>query len=283
MRLTQAAVARKAGLSVPTVRQLERGRGNLQSWQKALDAIGLELAGRNLPPGPTLGKQIAALRKRKRLSQRKLASIVQITHATVVSLELHGKGRVDVLDRVLTVLGAGAYLAEYGTAKPFFTHAGNSSTDDRWETPQGLLRKLYTVFGTFDLDPCSPTANKRTAPVRARVRYTPDDDGLSLSWFGNVFLNPPYGRQLGDWVAKAHAEAEQGNAQTVIALVPARTDTRYWHEHVAGKAAVFFLRGRLSFGKLKQSAPFPSALVVWGAAKSTLSALQQVLPDAWLS
>ena len=67
-RLTQAAVAHKAGLSVPTVRKLERGHGNLQSWHRALDAIGLELAGRNLPPGPTFGKQIAALRKRKRLS-----------------------------------------------------------------------------------------------------------------------------------------------------------------------------------------------------------------------
>ena len=114
------------------------------------------------------------------------------------------------------------------------SQAGDYSVPPGWRTP------CLLGSSTFDLAPCSPTANKRTAPVRARVRYTPDDDGLSLSWFGNVFLNPPYGRQLGDWVAKAHAEAEQGNAQTVIALVPARTDTRYWHEHIAGKASVFF-------------------------------------------
>ncbi len=107
------------------------------------------------------------------------------------------------------------------------------------------------------------------------------DDGLSLPWHGAVFVNPPYGRGLGAWVAKAKAEVLSGNARTVVALIPARTDTRYWHEHVAGVATVFFLRGRLRFGTAGAAAPFPSAIVLWGAADRQVAALEQSLADAW--
>ena len=83
------------------------------------------------------------------------------------------------------------------------------------------------------------------------------------------------------WVEKARSEVTAGHAKTVVALLPARPDTAYWHENVAGHAAVYFLRGRLRFGDGKQSAPFPSALVVWGASTETLNALGAALPEAW--
>ena len=102
--------------------------------------------------------------------------------------------------------------------------------------------------------------------MRARVHLTAEDDGLSVAWHGTVFVNPPYGRGLAAWVAKARREVEEGRARTVVALLPARPDTAYWHEHVAGRAVVYFLRGRLRFGDGGQSAPFPSALAVWGAS-----------------
>jgi len=84
-------------------------------------------------------------------------------------------------------------------------------------------------------------------------------------------------------VAKARSEVEQKIAKVVVALIPARTDTHYWHEHVAGKADVYFLRGRLCFGTngQKQSAPFPSALVIWGADTSMVEKLDAAFPDAW--
>lgn len=116
--------------------------------------------------------------------------------------------------------------------------------------------------------------------MRARVHFTPEDDGLSLSWNGTVFVNPPYGRELPKWVHKARTEAEQGSATTVAALVPARTDTAWWHDHVTGHADVFLLRGRLRFGDGKQSAPFPSALCVWGATDKTRAQLKAVFPSA---
>ena len=102
-----------------------------------------------------------------------------------------------------------------------------------------------------------------------------------MAWHGTVFVNPPYGRGLAAWVAKARREVEEGRAKTVVALLPARPDTAYWHDHVAGRAAVYFLRGRLRFGDGEQGAPFPSALAVWGAGPETLSALDAALLGAW--
>ena len=98
-----------------------------------------------------------------------------------------------------------------------------------------------------------------------------------------MFVNPPYGRALSSWVAKAHREVQEGRARTVVALLPARPDTSYWHAHVAGHAVVYFLRGRLRFGDGDQSAPFPSALAVWGSDPGTLMALTAALPGAWLA
>jgi len=281
-RLTQLALAAKADISVPTLRFLENGRGNLTSWQKVLSALSLVVEGRNLPPGPALGQRVAALRKRRQLSQRALASLARTTQPTIIALEIRNQGRLTVLDSVLSILGSGHYLAAPGTPKPFFTHAGNSSTSMNWQTPTEILEALYEAFGAIDLDPCSPSANRDTAPVKARVHYTAADDGLSLPWHGTAFINPPYGRGLAAWVAKAKAEVLCGNARTVVALIPARTDTRYWHEHVAGSATVFFLRGRLRFGTADAAAPFPSALAIWGAAAHQVAALEKSLPDAWV-
>jgi transcriptional regulator with XRE-family HTH domain len=231
-----------AGLAERTLRQLERGRGNLDSWRAALGQLGLELAGRILPPGDTLGERLAALRRRRRLGQRELADLVGVSQASIVALEGQGGGRLDTLERVLETLGAGASLAPRGQGRAFYTHAGNASVSHAWETPGELLAALQAVFGRFDLDPCAP---RRSRPrVRAKVHLTAADDGLTAPWRGVVFVNPPYGRGLARWVAKARGEFGRGHARTVVALLPARPDTAYRHEHVAGKAVVYFLRGR---------------------------------------
>lgn len=94
------------------------------------------------------------------------------------------------------------------------------------------------------------------------MRFTIDDDALSLPWFGRVFVNPPYGRDLGAWTTKGRSEFETGSVETIVALVPVRTDTNWWHIDVISPATVLFLKVRLRFGDGKQSAPFPSALVV---------------------
>ncbi len=281
-RLTQERLAQKSGLSVPTVRHLERGLGNLSSFRKLLVALDLKLDGKNLSPGETHGAQVAMLRKRRKITQREISRLLHVTPQTIVSLEKYNTGRLDVFERALTILGSGVYLGRNGTKKNFYTHAGNASVNHDWHTPHEFLERLYTVFGEFDLDPCSPTRKKNAAPVKAKVRYTVEDDGLGLPWFGTVFLNPPYGRTLGHWTMKAKEEVAKGNAKIVVALLPARTDTSYWHRDIARSAHVFFLQGRLRFGEGRQAAPFPSALVAWGAASQEISALEEVLLNAWL-
>jgi phage N-6-adenine-methyltransferase len=129
-----------------------------------------------------------------------------------------------------------------------------SSADSTWETPQTVFDALDAEFG-FDLDAC---ATPETA--KCEQFFTEADDALLQDWRGVVFCNPPYGRDIGRWMRKAYLSALEG--ATVVCLVPSRTDTRWWHEF-AMRREVRFLRGRLKFGGARNSAPFPSAVVVF--------------------
>ena len=133
------------------------------------------------------------------------------------------------------------------------------SLSNEWTTPQALYDELNAEFG-FTLDPCSTHEN-----AKCEKYYTVDDDGLSKSWAGEtVFMNPPYGRQIGAWIKKAYDEAH-GDA-TVVCLIPARTDTKAWHKYIFPTTAeVRFLPGRVRFGDGRNAAPFPSAIVIFRA------------------
>ena len=181
-RITQAELAAGTGLSVPTIRLLEVGGGNLDSWQKVLDHLDLELTGRNLPGGSTLGQRLARLRRHRGMSQRELAALIKVSQPTLIALERRGQGRLATLERVLVALGAGTQLGRRGESRGFFTGAGNSSMSQAWETPPELLEALSTVFGRFDLDPCAP--RKTRTRVKARSHFTAEDDGLTLPWHG---------------------------------------------------------------------------------------------------
>jgi len=130
-----------------------------------------------------------------------------------------------------------------------------SSQTDLWETPQDLFDKLDAEFG-FTLDVCALPEN-----AKCRRYFTPEEDGLRQKWTGTCWMNPPYGRQIGLWVRKAFEAAQEG--ATVVCLLPARTDTRWWHEYVMRAAEIRFLRGRLRFGGARNPAPFPSVVVVF--------------------
>lgn len=130
-----------------------------------------------------------------------------------------------------------------------------SSASDEWPTPQDFFDKVSDEFGGFDLDPCCTSES-----AKAPKFFTKEDDGLSQVWRGKVWMNPPYGRTIGHWMAKAFRSFKAG--ATVVCLVPARTDTAWWHDY-AMKGDIRFIRGRLKFGGHKNSAPFPSALIVF--------------------
>lgn len=149
-----------------------------------------------------------------------------------------------------------------------------SSESNEWSTPQSFYDRLNKEFN-FTLDPCSDGKNNKCDKF-----YTIEDDGLTQDWGGEtVFMNPPYGRAIKDWVAKARSESEKGGT-TVVALIPSRTDTRYWHDHIFGVAdEIRFIKGRLKFGDGRNSAPFPSAVIVWGGVKKGVNTMESYIKE----
>jgi site-specific DNA-methyltransferase (adenine-specific) len=129
-----------------------------------------------------------------------------------------------------------------------------SSLSPEWATPQGVFDLLDRLY-QFDLDACATPENAKCARF-----FTAAQDALQQPWTGRVFLNPPYGRVLPRWLRKAYQSAQAG--ATVVCLIPARTDTAWWHDYVS-QGQVFFIRGRLRFGAGMGPAPFPSAVVVF--------------------
>lgn len=132
-----------------------------------------------------------------------------------------------------------------------------SSAFMAWRTPRGVFDELDSEFG-FTVDGCSTDEN-----ALLERHWTERDEPLLRSWEGErVFINPPYGRQISRWMEKAWTEAPHA---LVVALVPSRTDSAWWHDYVMPASEIRFLRGRLRFGggHGENSAPFPSCVVVW--------------------
>ena len=130
-----------------------------------------------------------------------------------------------------------------------------SSKTDLWATPQDFFDKYDAIYG-FELDVCANADN-----AKCKRYFSQEDNGLIQEWQGVCWMNPPYGRVIKDWVKKAYESALNG--ATVVCLLPARTDTAWWHDYCV-KGSIEFIRGRLKFGGSKNSAPFPSAVVVFG-------------------
>jgi phage N-6-adenine-methyltransferase len=118
-----------------------------------------------------------------------------------------------------------------------------------WETPQDLFDELDKEFH-FILDVCATQEN-------AKCKFFLSENGLELPWREKNWMNPPYGREIGKWIKKASE-----NPMTVC-LLPARTDTKWFHDYILDKAEIRFIKGRLKFGGSKNSAPFPSMIVIF--------------------
>jgi len=154
--------------------------------------------------------------------------------------------------------------SELASRSPRSLRVHFSSATDEWPTPRWLFDALNAEF-VFTLDPCATSQNAKCA-----CHFTKTEDGLAQDWSDHtVFMNPPYGRAIGSWMKKAYGAARQG--ATVVCLVPARTDTTWWHRH-AMKGEIRLLRGRLKFEGAAHSAPFPSAIVVFRSSAHAIRA-----------
>lgn len=129
-----------------------------------------------------------------------------------------------------------------------------------WETPQALFDALDAEFG-FTCDVCATAGNAKLPTF-----FSPEDDGLTQEWAGTCWMNPPYGRTISLWMEKAWREWRRG--VTVVCLVPARTDTAWWHDYAMKATEIRYIRGRLRFVGGRSNAPFPSAVVIFRAAQS---------------
>jgi len=137
-----------------------------------------------------------------------------------------------------------------------------SYNKDEYITPKPLFDELNKEFN-FTTDPCTTKDN----PLKTAVFYTKEDDGLSKPWVGNVFINPPYGKDIIDWIVAAHSYKHG----IVVMLLPARTDTKWFHDYVYDQPniEIRFIRGRLKFGGASKpnTAPFPSMIVIFRGNK----------------
>ena len=131
-----------------------------------------------------------------------------------------------------------------------------SRQSDEWETPKDVFEGLNAEFH-FTLDPC---ATEQTA--KCEKYYTAEQDGLKYSWGGQrVFCNPPYSK-IRLWVQKCYQESLKPNT-VVVMLIPARTDTRYFHDYIYHRAEIRFIKGRIKFSNAKWNAPFPAMIVIF--------------------
>lgn len=148
-------------------------------------------------------------------------------------------------------------------------HYSSERTD--WATPPEIFQPINQVFN-FTLDVCATAENTTCTKF-----FSPENDGLTQSWAGEIcWMNPPYGTAIGGWVQKAAEEAVKG--ATVVALLPARTDTKWWHSYVMKAEAIWLVKGRIRFVGAKASAPFPSAVALFNSANAGQPELRQWNP-----
>lgn len=143
-----------------------------------------------------------------------------------------------------------------------------SSNRQDWATPPTFLEFLKEKWGWVpSLDVAASAEN-----TKALFYFNEEDDGLSRVWRGNVWMNPPFGREIPKWIDKCISENAKGNTDSIVALVPARTETQWAHRAFRSCSAVFFIKGRLDFRIEKftkaKAAPFPSMLLIWGESEN---------------
>lgn len=228
-------------------------RRHLNETQRAVVASKIA----NMPLGGAIYR--SANLQTDKVSQSEAADMLNVSPRTVASVKAVERAAPDLLPKLESgEMSAHEATKEVQNRKAIDNPALYSSDTDEWYTPQAITNKVVQVLGEIDLDPCSNSG--KTIP--AFIHYTKQDDGLARDWAGRVYMNPPYGREIADWVEKLCEEYESGRVSAAIALVPSRTDTEWFRRFAEYPRC--FIWGRLKFGGGDNSAPFPSMAVYLG-------------------
>ena len=234
----------------------------------------------HMPRAGTLAEQLKLQRERKSGSLNDLAQTTGMSRMTLRSLEAGG-GSLACLDRYISTLAPAARLKEPPRAS--WNRSISRRGDDQF-TPPEFIEKIQAIFGPIDLDPAwhaqSPVEATRTFSLAA------GENGLARPWVADfVWLNPPFSELL-RWLRKADGEWSAGRAKTIIALVPARTDSTYFHDRLARVANIYLLRRRLRFiqldGRPGNQAPFPLMLMIFGAGAEQLASIGSAVAGLWV-
>lgn len=252
---SQRALGEEIGTDAQTIKRLERGIGSMETLAKATDALDFRLTG--IGPGASLGDQLRRRRLKRSLSLERVSMRTGLSINTIRSLE-NDRGSVASLLRLLAFLAPGA--KRRARERTYWGQGDKVDRDSRF-TPSDFLEPINEVFGSIDLDPCA----HRASPVVARRRILLEEggDGLVDDWSGRfAFVNPPFSEQL-RWLRRAHDQWKRRHVEMVACLVPAKTDSAWFHSVLAADADLYFLQGRVRFLNLAgESQPTPFSLML---------------------
>ncbi|RSU67284.1 helix-turn-helix domain-containing protein [Sphingomonas sp. S-NIH.Pt3_0716] len=258
--LTQAEAAKRAGVSPRALWSVEQGGGHMATLDAIAAVVEFRIAG--LPAGRTIGDRVRAARIKRKWSDAMLAERAGISIPTVGSIE-NGTGQVIGLAKVLAVLAPRIRQRKHEKA------AWAGGTRDERFTPRHFLETIEATFGPISVDPCGhPKSN-----VQADRYIMIEEDGLKTRWNGRLaFVNPPYSAGSA-WLERCHRAWADGEVETVVCLIPARTHISAHFRFVHGIADTLFLKGRLQFDNAVQNGGFPMGLMLacWGASDAQIT------------
>ena len=268
---TQKTLASRIGVDPQAVKRLEKGIGSVPTLVAAMAVLNFQLTG--LGPGRTLPEQLSARRRARSLSLDALAGKTGLSRATIASVE-RGQGSVTSLLRLLTVL---APRARRRAPERSYWGQGDKEDRDVRFTPPDFMASVYAAFGEIDLDPCANLLSPVIA--RRRILLCEGGDGLVDDWSGRVaYVNPPFSALL-KWLRRAHHQWQAGLVETVICLVPVRTDSSWFHDTLSADADIYLLQGRVRFLDSKgngQHTPFSLMLLTLGATSEQKGAIRRI-------
>lgn len=274
---TQSALAIRIGVPLQKIKRLERGVGSMETLSAVMAAVDFRITG--IAPGKDLAAQLRACRLRRRWTLEEVASRAKLSRTTVASLE-RGSGSVASLLRLLAVL---APRARRRAKERAFWGEGDKTDRDVRFTPPEFLAKIHDAFGDIDVDPCGHAQSPVAA--RHRILLEKGGNGLADDWSGGLaFVNPPFSQML-RWLRRAHEQWTCGNIRRLVCLVPARTDSRWFHETLRADADIFFLQGRVRFLDLRgrsQHTPFALMLVALGVPSEQKARWSEITEGFWL-
>ena len=273
---SRVTLGERVGVDAQTIKRIEQGRGSVETLVKVMAVLNFRLVG--LGKGDTLAEQLR--NKRDQRSPAKLAKKAGISPATLAALE-RGEGTVASLLRLLAVLAP--RLRRRAPERVYWGQGDKNDRDSRFTSP-AFIANIYAAFGEIDLDPCGHVSS----PVIAnrRILLAEGGDGLTEDWSGRLaYVNPPYSAAL-RWLNRAHDQWIAGNVQTVVCLVPVRTESALFQDVLKPAADIYFLRGRPKFIDLQgkaQHTPFSIMVVMLGATAEQKRRYAELVPGLWMT